>query len=437
MLKRLVLTLIIPALAFSSFIHAATAPSVSVYGVDSVKNSGAYFEARYKFQRKFSANDPIYPGKTDYVSKNIRVLKRGNPMKWVKGTALQAVVAAAVIGAGYTIDELTNQVMNPAKTEPDPKQVTGFYFTDGIGSELRSGATKEEAIRNWFAQYNITSGIHSISCNNWTDSGSQCSIYYYDPGSYRDTTQNHSPSIHSCNGSTTGVCAPLTVTVDPTPANNADVWNIINPVADANPDYLQDWVTDPAGNPYIYPEVQTAQQSIVDSAPVTGAAGLPNEVVVNDPLAGQGLDATGQPTGDSPTPEKTTDLPDDYAREDTLKKARDYLADLKNSLVDGNGVPQPDAAKDYLYTGDGFNQLKDGMNGISDPPSIGNLPNVPGYSSSCQTVSMTWKGKTVLFPDSGQCAKLNQAKDIIGYMLYILTAFGIAFTVLESNKGTS
>lgn len=432
MLKRIAALLFVCLWSSSAL---ASSPQVNVYGVDSVRNADGAFEARYHFQRRFAANDPNFPGKVDYVSKNVRVEKRGNPLKWVKKNGLEVAVTAAVVAAGYAIDELTNQVQNPVQTGEYPEGyvenkywVIAFY---GDPYYCHTQACLHDALPEtnsdgWVKQDGFTSTMFGPK------------VHYAEP----DGTGNvwvGPAQQQTCTTYTEWYCQAPDPVIENQPVDDSIVWDIVNPIADSNPDYLRDWAVDSAGNPFIYPEVQAEQEAIINSGsePVTGAPPLPDAVVVNDPLEGQGLDPTGQPTGDpSPTPEVAKDevpleFPDDYAREDTLKSLRDYALSLKELLVDGEGLPEPDDPADNEYDGDVFDNLTTDMLDVADPPSLDFMPDLPEYSSSCQSITLTWNDASVDFPDASQCEKLNTAKDVIGYILYVFTAFGIATVVMR------
>jgi hypothetical protein len=366
-------------------------------------------------------------------------------MKWVKRTGLEVAVIGAVAAAGYAIDELTNQVMTINRRDLSG-YYAGYYVDLNGGGIIPSGQylSVEEAFNSAPATINTGSRIYTKS--HFTTQNAAVVGYIYYTWTYSDLsgggTQSFQVSRVACAGA--AICdTPPEQIEQYEPAPFEDVWELINPIADAHPEALRDWATDPAGNPYIYPEVAAEHAKIVDSAPVTGAPYLPDAVVSNDPLEGQGLDPTGYPTGEpSPTPEVVSEtppleLPTDYARENTLGTVRDYMLDAKNYLeslkklmVDGKGVADPDKPEDYDYSGETFDNLLTGMTGVADPPDLDFMPTLPRYSSGCQTLTLSYGGHSVVFPNNSQCDKLGDAKNIIAYMLYVLTAFGIAQVVL-------
>lgn len=72
------------------------------------------------------------------------------------------------------------------------------------------------------------------------------------------------------------------------------------------------------------------------------------------------------------------------------------------------------------------------MNPVGLPSKLPTIP-TPQYSSGCRTINLAYHQYSVAFPSSDQCAKLNEFKKGVGYILYILTAFGIAVAALRVN----
>jgi hypothetical protein len=319
--------------------YALTAPQVNVYGVDTVTNADGHFEARYHFQRRFASNDPTYPGKVDYVTRKIRVEKRGNPMKWVKRTGLEVAVIGAVAAAGYAIDELTNQVTHLA---PDPASGYQEGYVWGTRTSPRY-ATPAEAFPHMFPGYPDSTIFHVHSVTDCGYSGKYFTCRVSGTGTVDGHVSDLATPVY--RGACTDCPEAPKIAV---PLEYDQVWDIVNEVADTNPDALQSWATDAAGNPYIYPEVAAEHAKIIPD--VTGAPALPDAVVVNDPLEGQGLDSTGMPVAESPTPEVVAEtapiqFPNDYARENTLSDIRDVLKNEKHGQKEADYKPVQDEFK--------------------------------------------------------------------------------------------
>ena len=233
-----------------------------------------------------------------------------------------------------------------------------------------------------------------------------------------------------------GAPAPPLISNEPVPYE--ELWTVLDPVADAAPDHhLSPWVKDAAGNPYIYPEVQAEQAKIAEGVP--GAQRLPDAVVVTDPLAGRGLGIDGQPTGDPvPTPNVSVssppvDFPDDYAREDTLSEQKNAVVELRDLLKEEFDT-EPDFTEDHPAD-QIYEPLTDQFDALPDLP--GGIPAVDGFgihSGTCQTITFKWGAASVVFPSSSQCSKLNSAKQILGWFIYVCTFFGCVYTILGARS---
>jgi len=93
--------------------------------------------------------------------------------------------------------------------------------------------------------------------------------------------------------------------------------------------------------------------------------------------------------------------------------------------IDETGTPDGStAAPDYQNQLDntGIQNILDGLATESTPDQSVFSPVLPAYQS-CQTLTINWLGHSVTFPDAGQCAKLETAKDMLAYFLYFVTAF--------------
>lgn len=417
-------------------VHASTAAQVNVYGVDTVRNADGAFEARYHFQRRFAANDPVYPGKVDYVTRRVKVPKRGNPVKWFKRNPMEYAAWAAAAAAGYAIDELTGQVTRPVESVSDTYKPGSYYFSELQGARYE-GLTFEEVVSQlpssiFLWGVDLQKGSCSITAPTATEGAIGRCIYQNGAKILR-------PNINLTGCGSNPVCsrtpAPV-ITYEPVP--DSEVWTVFDPVADAAPDHhLSPWVKDAAGNPYIYPEVQAEQAKIAEGVP--GAQRLPDAVVVTDPLAGQGLGIDGQPTGDPvPTPNVSVssppvDFPDDYAREDTLSEQKNAVVELRDLLKEEFDT-EPDFTEDHPAD-QIYEPLTDQFDALPELP--GGIPAVDGFgihSGTCQTITFKWGAASVVFPSSSQCSKLNSAKQILGWFIYVCTFFGCVYTILGARS---
>lgn len=401
-------------------VHASTAAQVNVYGVDTVRNADGAFEARYHFQRRFAANDPVYPGKVDYVTRRVKVPKRNNPIKWFKRNPMEYAAWAAAAAAGYAIDELTGQVTRQVEKIPDGYQEGyGWWGNGQYHATPREACDSIASVTTWPSQCTAIGSVTMVSPDR-----AQCIAA--DSGNFSCTTVLRREEM----------VPPPPPILEWEPVPDEEVWTILDPVADAAPD-LSPWVKDANGNPYIYPEVQAEQAKIAEGVP--GAQPLPDAVVVRDPFEGQGLGPDGYPTGEpSPTPEAPPsdtpplEFPTDYAREDTLTEQKQAVVELRDLLKEEFDT-EPDISQDnpadeiYQPLTDQFDTLPDLPGGI---PSVGDFGI---HSGTCQTITFNWGAASVVFPNSSQCAKLNSAKQILGWFIYVCTFFGCVYTILGAR----
>lgn len=400
--------------------HVMASAQVNVYGVDTVRNADGHFEARYHFQRRFAANDPNYPGKVDYVSRKIKVPKRNNPMHWFKKNPMEAAAIAAVIGAGYVIDELTSQVSTVETFIPEYDYI---YRTSSTAESYAYSATES-------CQAYASSRSYDQYVSNTETS---CTIYH----TWHQEEFTH--PIHKIDCSSFGNCPPAEPKTVYEPVPYEDLWSVLNPVANSAPNtYLNPWVQDANGNPYVYPEVKAEQAKLAEG--VAGAEPYPDAVTALDPLSGRGLDPAGNPTGDqSPTPDAPPrtdapiDFPDDYAREETLNQQKEAVLEIKDFLKESFDQ-QPDIAKDnpadklYEPLTDQFETLPDVPVGVPEVPDFGI------NSGGCQSITFNWRGASVVFPNGDQCAKLTSAQQILGWFIYVCTFFGCVYTILGARS---
>lgn len=400
--------------ALAGLLHTnvyAQSASVTAYAVQDVTSRSGFFDAQYTFKRTFAANDPNFPNKTDYVKRSISIPKTGNPLNWVKNNALTLSVTAAVAAAGYAIDELTNQVSTVSYIEPEG-YISGRYWAR-LASNPQKGATPQEYVDLHNAA-NVGGSQYIL--------GPQRSTYEYwlhlQSATTGAITYNWSPVYAIlCSGSTGPHCQAPQPTESVQPVPEADVWALLEPVFQQNPNLLTDSLTDPVGNPYYFQPVADAADSIG-----TGVSGYTNYsgTVVSEPVGDApevGLDTP--PTAD-------IDIPTDYARETTTQSIVDGVTDLVN-FFDSSGVQDQVVNPDVDYLDSIFNPVETDLNSVSDPTGdpTSLMPSLPSYSATCQTLSYPMMGSTFTFPSASQCDKLNVGKTIIGWMLYLLTAYMI------------
>lgn len=115
-----------------------------------------------------------------------------------------------------------------------------------------------------------------------------------------------------------------------------------------------------------------------------------------------------------------------YAEEQASKEARQLSSAETMSNVDVSSLDKSNELDEQ------FNILDNLITNPSDLPSL--LPSMPqfNHSTSCQTIEIpSLFGPSVPFPNSSQCSRLNDAKEMIGYFLYILFAWMITTQLLK------
>lgn len=154
----------------------------------------------------------------------------------------------------------------------------------------------------------------------------------------------------------------------------------------------------------------------------------------------QAVYGTGQATGTTPVAGGGTgteiDFPDDYNREATQQEIRDDTEEIKDGITnaENHSVELDGAATDYdekatahqaQYESIGAGGLDThGVDTDFEKPMLG--------TASCSSMSMPVNGGT---SSIDFCDKTNAARDIIGWIFYALTAWGI-FGVLTGRRDT-
>jgi hypothetical protein len=106
------------------------------------------------------------------------------------------------------------------------------------------------------------------------------------------------------------------------------------------------------------------------------------------------------------------ELPDDYAREDTLQQIRDKMSD----------VPAPPAENQYDSKADGIDQVKDTLGTYVSPEGPGSIQGIFPSSGACQQVHWSFLDKSYAFPGEMGCQWFADFKLWFGWALYVMTA---------------
>lgn len=235
------------------------------------------------------------------------------------------------------------------------------------------------------------------------------------------TTYTPPPSTWPADGKATGTVQNGTIAdyaLDP----DATAFGGQNQIFFHTPDGIMKINVDSNGN-------LTVQEYASSPDPVTGETGTKIEGIKVDPVTGTVLDkwekyqpkmTPVEAIGGSPV-------------EGSTPSVQVQFPDSMNVNVNEDGTPPPENPVDSNYGGTGFDQLEAGFQ-VADPPSLNPLPDMPGYSATCQTITLNWQGHSVVFPDAGQCSKLGTAKTLIGWFLYIITGWLIAMAVLDNRR---
>lgn len=156
------------------------------------------------------------------------------------------------------------------------------------------------------------------------------------------------------------------------------------------------------GSPAMTPELQAALQAKADA--IKAAEGLNQADVEN-------------PNGETDTSNK----PQEVTVKDPIK-------------IDGSDInTSAPSTNDFINATD-YAPLTNIINNLPTLPKL-ELPNFGlTYTSGCRTISFDWKGTSVPFPSTSQCAKLTEAKNITGWFISVITMFGIAWLILGKSK---
>lgn len=411
------LQIVFPAYSYAA---ASGAASVRPYSLEPLYNGSDSFRMKATFQRSFGANDPRFPGKVDYVTKTINVAKRGNPAKWlVKKSAIWLAISGAVAGVGWFIDEAKKSVMHVERHLPSGYK-KGYYYASNYNGQVVAGFTAKDTCVNAGATYLADKGVYG-----------QCSWGWW----------SYNVSQYRCdNGSAAGVpycgSAEPDLVEEAEPVPEEDVWKAINDAVDANPSLMNEWLYDQDGNPIIYPEVQEAQADLAKD--VEGAEPIPDAAVAQTPA-----DATGFAEGDTPTDGESpfsTDFPTDYARKNLQQEQLDEAQKLNDAVKEFTDTSEIDQQPDLNPDSAEENPAKDIYQDLPKETDLPDLPDVPSpgsfglsHSSSCQTITFSWHSASVVFPNSEQCSKLHSAQDMIGWFLWVVTTFGVIYTILGAR----
>lgn len=368
--------------------------------------------------RGLAANDParvvtqIIP-KTHFL-KNLRIgmLAKINPWH----VAMWAATGAIMWG----LDGLMQDMYKPA-----PTVGTGMCGTGKPASSISQCLTME-ADYLW----SIGRGWNDAPYASRVNSSTSGHLVYGENGQYNYMHITFTPSDEPNQ--------------DPEPYTDVDLWKDVkqfvadNPNmnhndmfkdANANPeqDFFQNPEYDPTANEDDLALLDLYKQGLLQSDDVN----LPHYVT---PEKMAELEALSKDIEDSKTPEGEADALNDKQKQPiTQAEFEESTSRHAAQALDGVNKSSIDDTDKTEQLDDDFGVLDALiMNPVGLPSKLPTIP-TPQYSSGCRTIDLTYKGYSVAFPSSDQCAKLNEFKKGIGYILYFLTAFGIAVAALRVN----
>jgi|GEM_PF-1340652 len=365
----------------------ATSGTVSARQVRSVEHASDGVNVTYSAEARFAANDPKY--KTVQVKHSPQTtLKRAVKPKTPAQVAVEATVVGAVLAGGWVIDELQDQVKvtesssDSGSTSLADRHSEGYKYCIGTLSEP-CGSTPSAAVHNWMSGYGLTATNVSFS-----ESGSNIYGWWV-----RSDIGYQGPvlvSKQTCNGSTSGDCAPPPAAEVP----ESEWWPVVyNALKAINPELAREFWNSVNGMPEMTPELQAELD--------TWAQQLEAET-------GEQMASAESTTSSSPQ-------------------------DVSDVRVDESGVTADATTVKEQYDGGGFDGLTPFLT-PADPPSLVDVPDLP-KSSSCRTIKMTGLAGPFEFPGEEGCSALTSAKDMLGWLLYILT-FWVCMEIFLNRKST-
>jgi hypothetical protein len=373
----------------SSFAHAADF-SVSARQVRSVDYSSSGANVDYSLQARFAANDPRYKTtKVKYGPAKVLDFAKSRKTLNPAAAAVNAVVIGAVAAAGWAIDELTNQVTRPNSNptfEDDGSWQSGKYwlYWNGLDNASAYAPTASQLCSQLGREY-IPHQWGAYKCYGGNVGKSSLNIQHQSCGSYYSTSTYLSQSGCGLQPSYSFESVP-----------ESEWWpQVMDAISQMSPEAQREFWNNIAGMPELTPELQSALDdwnSQLESE--TGETGeVKEETSASDPQDISTVRIDPENLNTSPI-ENTASNPEDY----------DPMLDQLNNLPTLPELFIPDVGLDF--------------------------------SPSCETINFSWRGASVDFPTSSQCAKLNDAKQILGWFLNVVTMFGCAWIIL-GNRGVS
>lgn len=199
-----------------------------------------------------------------------------------------------------------------------------------------------------------------------------------------------------------------------------------NAEAQPNPDFFENVQYNPAANEDDLALLDLYRQGLLQSDDPTAPYYVPPEKLAEIAALDAQIAKEQTPEGEADAINDKLDQPITQAQyeESNANMAMDATNAVETKTVDNMDKTQE--------LDEQFNILDNLVHNPVDLPSALPSLQLPQSTSSCKTIEINHAGHSVTFPNASQCNKLNEAKQGIGYLLYLLTFMGICFALLRS-----
>ncbi|MBY4675898.1 hypothetical protein [Marinobacterium arenosum] len=368
--------------------------SVNAREVTGARWNGQAADVEYSAQAKLPGGNRRYKKIRAQYSANriVQIAKKSRALN-PGAAAFNFAIIGAISAAGWFIDDLTGQVLtgNPG-TGSGSGQAGHFYIANpGYTPSSEYLPSPEAALEQWCGMTGHSNCyLVSPTMGKYTHSGNGIE-YNLTIGEYSCT--NYSQDWLDTYAPNSGcTVAP------PEPVTEEELQEALTEaIEELSPAELRQAFETIANNPEMFPELATALQDWTQA--IEDETGLDGSEIDEDPT-------------------------------DESEDAQDVLdvRVVEPVQIDETDVPterEMDELPDDLY--------KDITNYADNLPDLPSIPR-PGigldHSSSCETLTLSWRGTSVVFPSTDQCQKLNAMKSIMEWFLSVVTLFGCWYIIL-------
>lgn len=379
------------ALLFFSLVtsvHAADF-SVSARQVKSAKLTTGGATVDYSLQAKFAQGNPRYASKkVSYTPGKIISLANARKATNPAAAAVNAVVISSIAAAGWAIDELTEQVTTPGTIPDDYQQ--GYYWCVGSYSQKRCAGNPSGAIEVFYSQFDGWS-LDSYYPLDQGDFYIDYLLNTTNPDGHSGSSTNRAKRVSCADGSS--YCDEVPVSPGE-PVAETDWWPVVSEAIETlSPEAQREFWNNIAGLPELTPELQSALND------------WQNGLETETGLAGESVEET------------TSDIAQDV---------QDVRLTNPIELSDSSMPSDISSSISGEYTGTEFTDregdIQDIVSGTTTAPSLIWDPSLPA-TGSCQQISVEWMGETMLVPGVDACANYEIFKEMLGWLLYMVTAW--------------